>query len=373
MADAQERTEEATDKRMREVRSKGKLSRSQDATAWLAVGAAAVMTVPTIGAGEAALRKQLAVVPQIIAHPDPEAATRALGDAFSDLGGVLAPLFAVTVAAVLAGSVLQGGIHVKKFRLTGEHFNLVAGFGRMFGGQALWGGAKALLKTAVVGIVLVFAIQSLVPVLMTAGGLPISGLLSAAGGGAVSLLQGAVVSGLLLAGLDVLVVARRNRKQTRMTKREVKDESKSSEGDPLIRSQRRARQMAMSRNRMIAAIADADVVLVNPTHVAVALKYEPGRSAPRVVAKGADRIADRIRAEAKEKGVPMVKDIPLARALHGACDIGQEIPLELYTAVAGVLAFVMSLAARGVTGGMHEIATSPHAGSSILGPRVAVR
>lgn len=356
-ADAQERTEQATDKRMREVRSKGKLARSQDATAWLAVGGAAVMVVPTISAAATALRRQLAVVPQVIAHPDPEAATRALSDAFADLGGVLGPLFAVVVAAVLAGSVLQGGIHARRFRLTGEHFNLVAGFGRMFGGQALWGGVKALLKTGVVAIVLLLTIQALTPLLMTAGGLPISGLLSAAGGGAVSLLQGAIVAGLALAALDVLVVARRNRKQTRMTRREVKDETKTSEGDPLIRSQRRARQMSMSRNRMIAAIGDADVVLINPTHVAVALRYEPGRSAPRVVAKGADRIADRIRAEATDKGVPMVKDVPLARALHGACELGQEIPLELYTAVAGVLAFVMALAARGVTGGVHEIPT----------------
>ena len=130
----------------------------------------------------------------------------------------------------------------------------------------------------------------------------------------------------MLAAADFFVVMRRNRKKTRMTKKEVKDENKSSEGDPLIKSQRRARQMAMSRNRMIAAIGDADVVLVNPTHFAVALKYEPGKSAPRVVAKGAGHIAARIREEAEAKNVPMVQDIPLARALHGACETGPGDP-----------------------------------------------
>jgi flagellar biosynthetic protein FlhB len=105
----------------------------------------------------------------------------------------------------------------------------------------------------------------------------------------------------------------------------------------------------MSRNRMIAAIGSADVVLVNPTHYAVAIKYEPGKSAPRVVAKGAGAIAARIRSEAEEKNVPLVRDIPLTRALHAACELNQEIPVELYDSVARVLAFVMQLKNRGRT------------------------
>jgi flagellar biosynthetic protein FlhB len=143
-----------------------------------------------------------------------------------------------------------------------------------------------------------------------------------------------------------------------MTLKEVKDENKNSEGDPLVKSQRRSRQLAMSRNRMIAAIAGADVVLLNPTHLAVALKYEPGKSAPKVVAKGSGTIAARIREEADTHGVPMVRDIPLARALHAACEIGQEIPAELYTSVARVLAFVMQLAARGGTKRIETLTTT---------------
>ena len=121
----------------------------------------------------------------------------------------------------------------------------------------------------------------------------------------------------------------------------------------------RPRQCAISRNRMMADVATADVVLVNPTHVAVALKYESGTGAPRVVAKGAGVIAARIRAEAEEHRVPMVADVPLARALYAACDVGQEIPVDLYDAVAKVLAFVMALRTRG---SRHRRAHRPAAG-----------
>ncbi|MDY7556718.1 EscU/YscU/HrcU family type III secretion system export apparatus switch protein [Cryobacterium sp. 10C3] len=191
-------------------------------------------------------------------------------------------------------------------------------------------------------------------------------------------MQAAVVSGLVLAAADVFVVMRRNRKRTRMTKKEVTDENKSSEGDPRIKSQRRSRQLAMSRNRMIASVSTADVVLVNPTHFAVALRYEPGKSAPRVVATGAGVIALRIREQAATDGVPIVRDIPLARALHSACKLGDEIPVELYNAVARVLAFVLALKTRGsargsgyTTGygedaGVHTLTPAAHAATPVF-------
>jgi flagellar biosynthetic protein FlhB len=356
VSDAQERTEQATDKRMREVRSKGQLSRSQDLTAWLGVGAGAVMLPSTIDRAANAAVDQVFSVRAITENPDPAKALHALELALGSMASVLGPLFTVVFLAVLAGSAVQGGVHVKKFRTEFEHFNLVNGIKRLFGMQAVWGGLKALLKAAVVGVVLYAVVQGLIPVLLTAGGLPVSGVIAAAADGIGALIQFAVAAGLVLAAVDVLVVMRRNRKKTRMSKKEVSDENKNTEGDPLVRSHRRSRQLAMSRNRMIAAIADADVVLVNPTHVAVALKYDAGKSAPRVVAKGAGVIAARIRAEAEAKEVPMVQDVPLARALHSACELGQEIPVELYRAVAGVLAFVMSLKARGAARGMHRMA-----------------
>ncbi|MCC9175667.1 EscU/YscU/HrcU family type III secretion system export apparatus switch protein [Arthrobacter sp. zg-Y179] len=354
-----ERTEQATDKRMKEVRSKGQLSRSEDLTAWVGVGAAALMMPLTISRGTEAAGEILAGVATTIANPDPEFALIQMNEGLGTLAFILGPLLGVVAAAVLMTAAVQGGIHVKKFKGKFEQFNLFTGVKRVFGTQALWNGAKSLLKTAVVGLVLYAVIQQLMPVLMSAGGLPISAILEAAGGGTALLLQAAVAAGLILAAADIFVVMKRNRKRTRMTKKEVKDENKNSDGDPLVKSQRRSRQLAMSRNRMIAAVADADVVLVNPTHVAVALKYEPGKSAPRVVAKGADNIATRIREEAEKQGVPMVSDIPLARALHSVCELNAEIPAELYNAVARVLAFVMALKRRGAARGMHTMAAAP--------------
>jgi flagellar biosynthetic protein FlhB len=117
----------------------------------------------------------------------------------------------------------------------------------------------------------------------------------------------------------------------------------------------------MARNRMMSDVATADVLLVNPTHVAVALKYEAARGAPRVVAKGAGEVAAKLREKATEARVPLVQDVPLARALHASCEIGQEVPAQLFTAVARVLAFVMHLSARGVQGGFHRPGFEPPA------------
>ena len=355
-ADSGEKTEQATPKRMKEVREKGQLSRSEDLTAWIGVGVAGMMMPLTLDRGAQAGSEMLLGVDLISQNPDPLLALTILGDGLAALGFILGPLLGVVAGAVLLTAALQGGIHFKKFKGKYEQFNMITGVKRVFGTQALWQGVKALLKTAVVGVVLYVVIQGLMPVLTTAGGLPVAAVLEAAGGGTASLLQAAVAAGLALAVADIFVVQKRNRKRTRMTLKEVRDENKNTEGDPLIKSQRRSRQLAMSRNRMMAAVGDADVVLVNPTHVAVALKYEPGKSAPRVTAKGSGTIATRIREEAETKKVPMVRDIPLARALHGSCELGQEIPPDLYNAVARILAFVMALKSRGSASGTHTMA-----------------
>jgi flagellar biosynthetic protein FlhB len=374
-ADSGEKTEPATQKRMKRVREKGELSKSQDVTAWLGVGAAGVMLPATIAAGAAAGTDQMYRIGTLAGNPDPAVAVEALGNGLASLADILTPFVVVVLVVVLGGAALQGGIHFKKFTGKYEQFNLVTGLKRVFGTQALWEGVKVVAKTAAVGLVLYLVIQGLMPVLMTAGGLPVSELLSAAAGGTAALLQAAVAAGLVLAVADIFVIMKRNRKKTMMTKKEVKDENKASEGDPLIKSQRRSRQLMMSRNRMIASVTDANVVLVNPTHVAVALKYEPGKSAPRVVAKGIGYVAVRIRLQADTDKVPIVQDVPLARALHAACEIGDEIPTELYNAVARVLAFVMALQKRGSAAGTHTMsalaAAAPTFSPSTSSPHIA--
>ncbi len=356
MSDAAEKSEQATPQRMKEVREKGQLTRSQDMSAWLGVGAVAVMLPLTISLGTTAAESHVQNIQDIVAAPDPLRAVDTLVEGLGSMLGTLGPLFAVVVGVIIAGAAVQGGIHFRKFKGKFEQLDLVKGTGRVFGMQALWEGAKSLLKTIVVAGVLYLVIQGLMPVLTSAGGLPVTSLLAAASSGATILLQSAVAAGLVLAAADIFVVMKRNRKKTRMSKQEVKDEHKRSDGDPMIKSQRRARQLAMSRNRMISSVGSADVVIVNPTHIAIALRYEAGKAAPRVVAKGQGNIATRIREEADANKVPLVKDVPLARALHAECEIGHEIPLEHYNAVARILAFVMALKKRGGGSGTHVLA-----------------
>jgi flagellar biosynthesis protein FlhB len=153
-----------------------------------------------------------------------------------------------------------------------------------------------------------------------------------------------VVLGLVDYGMQ----RRRINKALMMTKQEVKEEMKHQEGSPEVKGAIRRRQVKMSRLRMMADVARADVVIVNPTHVAVALRYEAGHGAPKVVAKGADEVAAAIREEAERHDVPVVEDVPLARAIWQVCEIDDEIPADLFEAVARVLAFLYRVKASGV-------------------------
>ena len=180
------------------------------------------------------------------------------------------------------------------------------------------------------------------------------------------LLQVAVLA-LLIGFIDVAWAVRKFNKQSKMSKQEVKDEAKQAEINPEVKGAIRQKQIKMSRSRMMAAIAGADVVLVNPTHIAVALKYEPGSFAPTVVAKGAGDVALKIRERAEENGVPIHRNVPLARALHSACKIGDTIPVELFRAVAEVLATVYATKRR--RGSIPQVPRQRMGGSS-TGARV---
>lgn len=361
---AGERTEKATPKRQKENREKGRLSRSQDLTAWVGIGAAFAAMPLALSAAWDAGQQQLGAVRQITRSPEPDVALTLLGEGLGSVLGSLWPLMLAALIGVFAAAALQGGVHFKKFTLKTEQLQPVNGLKKVFGMQAVWQGVKALLKTLAVGLMIFAVVQMLVPQLLTAGAMPLSSLLSASATGVMMLLGASILAGTALAVVDIIVVQKRNRKHTMMTKQEVKDETKRTDGDPLIKQQRRSRQMDISRNRMIAAVADADVVLANPTHVAVALKYKQGEAAPKVVAKGADLLAARIREEAGRHEVPIVRDVPLARALHSECRLGQEVPVEHYTAVARVLAFVMALKRRGSAAGVHML-PEPAAGGGL--------
>ncbi len=352
--DTGERTEPATPKRLREARKEGKIGTSRDLGAWLGIAAVVAMIPFCIPAIQEASQRALAVIPTVVRTPDIAIAEQTVWAALEAALPAILPLLIGSAVAIIGGTVVQGGIHPRGIQFKAEHLNPISGFRRIFGVQALWEGAKALIKTLVVGAAMYVVIQSLMPLLVQAGALSLSGVLAGASGGLWGLLIVAIVAGLVISALDVFVVMRRNRRHTRMTKKELRDEMKQQEGDPLVRSHRRARAIAMSRNRMIQATADADVILLNPTHLAVALVYEPGVSAPRLVAKGADEIALRIREKGEEAGIPMVRDVALARSIYHTCELGDEIPAALYLAVARVLAFVMALRTRGAARGTHD-------------------
>ncbi len=194
-----ERSEKATQKRMQEVHRKGQLGRSQDLGAWVGIATAALVMPAAIGNAAGAGEQQLHAVQRVIADPTVPAVRQALSEALGSVAGTVGPMLAVVAVAVAAVSVAQGGVHFRRMAPQPEPLRPVAGFKRVFGVQALWNGVKALLKTAVVGLVLWFAVQSLVPVLMTSGSLPLSSVLDAAEEGTGTLLRAAVAAGLVLA------------------------------------------------------------------------------------------------------------------------------------------------------------------------------
>jgi len=352
-----EKSEKATPERMKKARKDGSLGKSQDLSAWVVVGTG-VLTLPmVITRGSDAAAGHVLGLREVIASPEPALAMAALGDGLLNAALAVAPLLAVAALAAVVAGVAQGGVHIstKKLKPRLEQFNLVKGAKRLFGPQAWWQGVKAFLKTLVVGAVMYSAIVGLIPIVAQSGQLSVMQILGEVGSRIQTLLTWGVAAGLALAAVDLLVVMRRNRKTTRMSKQEIKDEHKRSEGDPMVKGQRLAKARAMSRNRMLAAVADADVVVVNPTHVAVALRYEPGKGAPRVVAKGQGHVATKIRERAAQHRVAVVQDITLARTLNAMCEVGHEVPDYLYEAVARVLAFVMSLRRRGAATGTHRM------------------
>jgi flagellar biosynthetic protein FlhB len=363
MSAAGDRTEKATPKRVRKARHDGQIGNTPEIGAWLGLLAATFVVPHVFRSVLAQSRAEMVQLGAVIEHPEVghavALAQQAVRSAFT---AVLPMALLIAVIGVLSVAA-QGGIWVspKLLKPTAKRLNPLAGLKRMFGPHAVWAMAKALGKSAALGATVYLSIRRLLPTVLGSGVLPVDQLVSIAVGTVLGMLRYAAGAGLVLAFADYAVVRRRTTKALRMTKQEIKEELRSSEGDPHLKAAVRSRQIAMRRNRMMADVPSADVVIVNPTHVAVALKYEPSRGAPRVVAKGGDHLAARIRAVAEQHRVPMVTDVPLARTLFGTCEVGQEIPPDLYKAVATVLAFIMTLARRGSTAGTHTVRPLPAA------------
>jgi flagellar biosynthesis protein FlhB len=261
-------------------------------------------------------------------------------------GWMSVPVMLVTFVTGLLASVAQVGMYVTFDPLTPnwERINPIKGFGRLFSAQGLVEAVKAFLKIGVVVLVVYYFIKSQAPM---AGNylslsLPESTSLTLTSLGRLFLTL--AFSLLVLSILDYAFQKYQLEKQMKMTKREAKDEFKLREGDPLIKSRIRSVQRRLASRRMMDAVPKADVVVTNPTHLAVALKYDPAEMhAPKVVAKGAGVIAQKIKEIARFHRIPCVENKPLARALFKELDINDYIPRDLYKAVAQVLAYVYRL------------------------------
>jgi len=356
MADSSSKTEQPTAKKLKDGIKQGQVARTPDLAAWTGLLALTFVIPAMVEQLTVQLEALFRTIPEIARQPSPQLLGDIAVPAVLAMSLLIVPFFlAILVVTQLSGWI-QGGArpYLSRIAPKGRNISPQQGAKRIFGTRGLWELAKQILKTSAIALVLWLVISRTVEIIFGSGLMPLSTLASVTAAEGIRLVQIVIATGLMIAIADYFVSRQKVRKQLMMSTQEVKEEFRQAEGDPLFRAIIRRRALDASRNRMMADVATADAVLVNPTHVAVAIKYTKHLGAPRVVAKGAGVIAARIREIATENRVPLVEDIPLARTLYRSCEVGTEIPPELFTAVARVLAFVINLKRRGVHAGLHH-------------------
>jgi flagellar biosynthetic protein FlhB len=346
----QERTEQATPKRRKQAREKGQVPRSIELSmaAVCIAAAAAIYSLGRTAAGSFAdlMRDTLSLGPATVMSED--AIWPALTTAGARALWIVMPILGATFLAALAAPIAIGGWNFSAGALLPKFskLNPATGLGRIFSARGLMELGKGMAKVAVVGVIGWVLLRGLTPQLMGLSAEPLPGAIAHAAQLCGYALLVLVCSLAVIAAFDVPFQLWQHSKELRMTREEVREEYKESEGSPETRGRIREAQRALARGRMLQDVPKADVVVTNPTHFAVALRYDEGKMrAPIVVAKGTDLLALRIRELASEHGVPIVEAPPLARALHKNVDIGREVPAALYVTVAQVLTYVYQLRA----------------------------
>ncbi len=347
----QERTEEPTPKRLKEARERGQVPRSRELNTMTltlsGAGALVLLGEEMVGRLSALLRDgwQLNRAEVFDLSAGIEHLSRAVTEALLILGPLLILLF----IAALVGPLALGGwsFSAKSLGFKWQKLDPVTGLARIFslkGGMEL---AKTLLKFAVVAGASAVLLWSSSGALLDLGREPLQQAMAHAAHLLSWSFVGLSAVLILVAAVDVPFQVWDHRRQLKMTRQEIKDEMKESEGRPEVKGRIRALQREIAQRRMMEEVPKADVVIVNPTHYAVALRFDESMAAPRVVAKGADLIAARIRAVAEEHEITVFSAPPLARAIYSSTEIDQEIPSGLYLAVAQVLAYVYQLRKAG--------------------------
>jgi flagellar biosynthetic protein FlhB len=253
------------------------------------------------------------------------------------------------IVGIFVGVVIQGGFvfTTHPVRLNMARLNPVTGAMSLFSGRLLFSLFRDGVKVLLIGYVCYSVVKDAIVLTAEMADVHLAATLANVSDMVVSLGLKAGFVLLLLGFLDYAYMRREYYRDLKMTKQEVKDEFKQTEGDPVVRGRMRSMQLEIARRRMMQAVPQADVVLTNPTEIAVALKYEPEiMDAPKVVAKGQRLVAEKIKAIARQFGVPIVEDKFLARSLFKMAEVGEEIPYELYRAVAEVLSYVYRLKGR---------------------------
>jgi flagellar biosynthesis protein FlhB len=353
----QEKTEEATPRRKEKAREEGQVPRSRELTTFMLL-LGGVIGLYSMGQ---MLYNQLGMVMEqafLFERRQAMESTPMLVNAL-DLGQrtlfAMTPLFLLlTIIALVAPGLLGGWlISAKSMQPKFSKLNPVKGVKRIFSTQALIELAKAIAKSALVGGGAATFLYFNVGKYMSLMDQPIQQALTSALGMAAQAAGIMVLALIIVILIDVPFQLWDNAKKLRMSQEEIKREHKESEGDPLLKGRIRQQQQAMARGRMMSKVPDADVIITNPTHYAVALSYQEGSmGAPRLVAKGADLVAARIRELGEEAGIPRLEAPPLARALYHHVDLEAEVPAELYTAVAEVMAWAYRLKQVAQQGGL---------------------
>jgi len=343
-----ERTEPASSRRLEQAREEGNVPQSRELMAFMVLAAGAGVFWVLGGwlsqRSSSLLRQGLSFSRE--AAFDTSLMTGSALSLTAEAFVITGPIFLIAIAAALATPFMIGGgvISPKAFQLDLNRMDPIKGFERMFSWQSVAELVKAVLKAMLIGGVLYWVVKHEQDRLFALLSQPIeTALMSFAQVLLYSFL--ALVAGLaLIAAIDVPFQLWQYHDRLKMTYEELKREARESEGDPHLKARIRSQQRELARSRMMSEVPKADVVVTNPTHFAVALKYESGTmGAPIVVAKGMNLIAQRIRELAGENRVPVLEAPPLARALYRHADIGDQIPAPLYTAVAEVMAYVYQL------------------------------
>ncbi len=348
--DGQERTEEATPKRREEARSKGQIPRSRELTtmSMLFIGAVTLSIV-----GDNMIEQLGGIMHHSLsverAHLfDSRTIVLRLREAIADGLWLLAPFFLIMLATALAAPMALGGwsFSTEAMSFKFDKLNPISGLKRIFAVRGLVELLKALAKFLLIGSVGVGLLWHFAPQLMGLGQEPLAAALAHTGrilSWSFLILSSSLI---LVAAIDVPFQLWDHSKNLKMTRQEIKDEHKNTEGKPEVKSKVRSLQREIAQRRMMAEVPKADVVITNPSHYAVALRYDADEmAAPIVVAKGVELIAGQIRTVAVANDVPLFEAPPLARALYYSTEIGQQVPAGLYLAVAQVLAYVLQLKA----------------------------